>query len=1003
MIFLVLIALFLINAQSQDFVNAGSYTGPGLFQVRGVASGLPDTVTGTFEYLGGNQKVEAKNYENLLLTGNGTKNSTANNVSILQSVEVASGVKFQIDSSMILGKLNGRIKKENGIVIGRITKTVDFTGLIDSSDFGAIGLSIHSRGSKLGKTDVIRTSGSGLISSNGNASINRWYDVNPTESVGLNGELYFTYAVNELAGQDAEQLELWRSPDIGGTWRRQRTIHSDGVLVRSGKDLNGSWTAADTNHFLGLANYEFDPDVMLAASSDSLKGRMRRPLDSSFIARVTDVYGNPIPGARVHFTIVNAQGALGQSLTVTSDTTNSLGEVSTKLTLGDRKGRYEVLAQVESAPTTQYTFIGYAEQGATTLAKISSPMQDSIRTILAPFIVESRDAEKSTVSDINVQFSIIQAPPGATRQAMIRADTKTDSNGRASAVLQLGEKVGQYIVVARSSEIEGVVDTFRVTASHGKPAIAWKDAIVRQDTIGKILPQFTYTVTDGDTNAVPGRIVRFALIQPDSTVADSAIVSTDSLGQAKAIFRVGNKAGTYLVSAKDMNWIGSERLFTVTAMRGLAKVLAQRSGNHQLGQLGDQLQPFVVQVRDAGGNFIPRVDITFSIVGRPDSLARLDSLTAHGIVRKDSIAVTADSIGMASISLILGNRPGRYTVKASLAGVSDTLFVADAIILYADVNHDNYRNIGDLTALIDHVLGRHVLTGYEFLKADMYPLCTDGTIGDGIVDNQDVQVCLDSLLKGGWNPTRDWMNSTSNYLMKGTGGIVQLTPAPPFLTSKTDSCFIQTTYLGSRFSLKNTVSVRGLQAVIYMKNPADLDTADIIFPRASMMRADVKSVGNVVNVLLWNSHNSPIEPGGSAIFRLPVQLTNNNVDSIQVIMSEGLDNEVLLVNSLQEDIRNSIPRDWMLYQNYPNPFNPTTTIEFDVPEVAGKIPRAAVQIFNLLGQRVRTIERGIHDAGRYSVTWDGMNEHGERVASGVYFYRLLAGEFASTKKMVMLK
>jgi flagellar hook assembly protein FlgD len=50
-----------------------------------------------------------------------------------------------------------------------------------------------------------------------------------------------------------------------------------------------------------------------------------------------------------------------------------------------------------------------------------------------------------------------------------------------------------------------------------------------------------------------------------------------------------------------------------------------------------------------------------------------------------------------------------------------------------------------------------------------------------------------------------------------------------------------------------------------------------------------------------------------------------------------------------------------------------------------------------------TIERGIHDAGRYSVMWDGKNDNGVRVSSGVYFYRLLAGDYVSTKKMVMLK
>ena len=337
----------------------------------------------------------------------------------------------------------------------------------------------------------------------------------PTDTIGLSGSLYFRYTKDELAGQDSTQLDIWRSPDSGITWRRQHTTRSNGALSRVGKFLKGSWTAADPNHLLGLMNYEFDPDLMFAASADSLRGKIKKPLDSLFTAKITDVYGNPIPSTRVPFSITNTNGASGQVLSATSDTTNSLGEVSTKLTLGDRKGRYEVLAQVESVPATQLTFIGYADQAATALAKIYSPTPDTIRTILTPFVVESRDADSFTVSDINVQFSILKAPSGATRQVIVRADTKTDSTGRARAVLQLGEKVGEYVVAAHSSDIDGVVDTFRVTASHGRPAIARNDNIVRQDTIGKIMPQFTYTVTDYDTNAVPGRSVRFALIQPD--------------------------------------------------------------------------------------------------------------------------------------------------------------------------------------------------------------------------------------------------------------------------------------------------------------------------------------------------------------------------------------------------------------------------------------------------------------------------------------------------------
>jgi hypothetical protein len=210
------------------------------------------------------------------------------------------------------------------------------------------------------------------------------------------------------------------------------------------------------------------------------------------------------------------------------------------------------------------------------------------------------------------------------------------------------------------------------------------------------------------------------------------------------------------------------------------------------------------------------------------------------------------------------------------------------------------------------------------------------------------------------------------------------------------------TYIGSRFWLKNAGQIKGMQVLLYVKNPVVIDTADIIFPRAKMMTADVKSVGKEVSIILWNSTNTPIEPGDSTIFRLPVQLTENNIDSIKVMVSKA-NNIVSLVGSRQMDIRNLIPRDWVLYQNYPNPFNPSTTIEFDVPEVANKIPRVAVQIFNILGQKVTTIERGIHDAGRYSIRWDGKNENGAQVATGVYFYRLLAGDYTSTKKMIMMK
>ena len=137
---------------------------------------------------------------------------------------------------------------------------------------------------------------------------------------------------------------------------------------------------------------------------------------------------------------------------------------------------------------------------------------------------------------------------------------------------------------------------------------------------------------------------------------------------------------------------------------------------------------------------------------------------------------------------------------------------------------------------------------------------------------------------------------------------------------------IQLTHIGSRFSIYSTVPVKGLQAVIYLKNKAQIDTTDVVFERAKMMRAEVKSAGKEVTVILWNKNNDPIKPGNDPIFRLPIVLDDNAIDSVNVLFSAGDDNSVSMMNMKRSDIRNQIPREWMLYQNYPNPFNPSTTI-----------------------------------------------------------------------------
>ena len=94
-----------------------------------------------------------------------------------------------------------------------------------------------------------------------------------------------------------------------------------------------------------------------------------------------------------------------------------------------------------------------------------------------------------------------------------------------------------------------------------------------------------------------------------------------------------------------------------------------------------------------------------------------------------------------------------------------------------------------------------------------------------------------------------------------------------------------------------------------------------------------------------------------------------------------------------------IPKEYALAQNSPNPFNPSTKIQFDLPK-AGHIK---LSVFNLLGQTVRTLYNEKLAAGRHSIIFDGTDENGSKIASGIYFYRLETGDFTQSKKMILLK
>jgi len=94
-----------------------------------------------------------------------------------------------------------------------------------------------------------------------------------------------------------------------------------------------------------------------------------------------------------------------------------------------------------------------------------------------------------------------------------------------------------------------------------------------------------------------------------------------------------------------------------------------------------------------------------------------------------------------------------------------------------------------------------------------------------------------------------------------------------------------------------------------------------------------------------------------------------------------------------------LPNRVQLNGNYPNPFNPVTSISYDLPEQA----KVKLEVFNVLGQRVRVLVDGEQPAGHLQVEWNGTDDNGAQVASGMYFYRLTTDQYNETRKMILMK
>jgi len=149
--------------------------------------------------------------------------------------------------------------------------------------------------------------------------------------------------------------------------------------------------------------------------------------------------------------------------------------------------------------------------------------------------------------------------------------------------------------------------------------------------------------------------------------------------------------------------------------------------------------------------------------------------------------------------------------------------------------------------------------------------------------------------------------------------------------------------------------------------------------------------GDVIN-LIFKIKESALAKGARLQFTRTV-INDQIVDA----------NEAAIITSAELSELVNLPSEYSLSQNYPNPFNPSTTISYSVPTQAGSGEQVILRIYNIEGRLVRTLVDAEQAPGYYSVQWNGQNDNGNAMASGMYVYTISIGEFKSTRKMLYMK
>ena len=794
-------------------------------------------------------------------------------------------------------------------------------------------------------------------------------------------------------------------------------------------------------------------------SGQSQTGNVNTALPKALAVNVLDKFNNGVPNHPIEFAIEAGNGRLLKPSPILTDST---GVASVAYVLGPTAGENRLRAASNGLSNSPITFVATATNAsAANLEYVGGNNQQAIASQILPqpLIVKVTDRNNRAVYNISVSFAVNFG--GGMVNGRGNANVRTDEYGEARVNWQLGSTAGVNTVRASVPSLTGSPIDFQAIAASGTATslVAFSGDGAAGQVNQELTTPLTVRVTDSNGNGADGVHVFFELIQGSGTLtggignAITRDVTTASGGFAATKITFGSEVGARKIrltalSASGASLIGSPLTFTVYGRAGAVKTIeALARTNNQRGTANQPLNfPVQVIAYDNQRNPVEGAQINFAVT------QNTGFFTGGAL----NALVLTNSKGIAEIEWTI--KGGTNKVQASAAGsqMPPLTFEATGVTnnnfpIFADIPNQQKREgeriefivnatDGDndpvrygaknlpLGAVFDS-LGTRIFTWqpdpnsagqYEvsFLAID-----ARGGIDEEIVSidvlNRNQAPVITSRIPVGNRPGKP----DSTLLQPGTLLRMKVVAQDPDGEALSYRWYVNGKFAGSifdTFEFRGELAWNTIEAQVFDLEDTTRTIWSIKVPVE--LSSFTAQVGNGAGVTLNWKTGSEINNAGFNILRGRTQ-SGNYTKLNDKLIPTNRDGNYNFIDATAEaggryyyklealDTRGNItthgpivvevaaPKTFALDQNYPNPFNPTTQIRYQLPQAV----QVSLVIYNMLGQKVRELINAQQPAGYHTAIWDGRDSAGRTLPTGVYHYRLQAGSFTMTKKMLMAK